>query len=93
MKIKLIIPLQIFFIFGSGYAQKKQCNCCTSEYKQFDFWLGDWEVFNLKGIKVGENKIVSLQDSCIIQENWTSNEQTGTSYNFPPVHAHFIMRV
>lgn len=61
---------------------KPACNCCTSEYKQFDFWLGEWEVFNIKGVKVGENKIVTMQDSCVIQENWIGTGQTGTSYNF-----------
>lgn len=58
------------------------CNCCATDYKQFDFWIGDWDVFNTKGVKVGENNIVSLQDSCILQENWKSGNQTGTSYNF-----------
>ena len=31
---------------------------------------------------MGENKIVALQDGCAIQENWTSQGQTGTSYNY-----------
>ena len=39
-------------------------------------------MFNKLGMKVGENKIVVLQDSCLLQENWISNGQTGTSYNF-----------
>lgn len=62
---------------------QEQCNCCADEYQQFDFWLGDWEVFNLEGKKVGENKILKMQDNCLIQENWTSiGGHTGTSYNF-----------
>lgn len=60
----------------------QNCNCCTPEYHQFDFWLGEWEVFNLQGGKVGENRVVSMQDSCVIQENWASKGQTGTSYNY-----------
>jgi hypothetical protein len=63
------------------FAQQK-CNCCTVKHKQFNFWLGDWEVFNSKGVKVGENRILSMQDSCVVQENWISLGQTGTSYNF-----------
>ncbi len=58
------------------------CSCCAKENRQFDFWLGDWDVFNKLGMKVGENKIVVLQDSCLLQENCISNGQTGTSYNF-----------
>jgi hypothetical protein len=59
------------------------CACCTEQYRQFDFWVGSWETFT--GDKLaGTNKIVVLQDSCIIQENWTANGggYTGTSYNF-----------
>ena len=82
MKSHLIIILSIF-VFSSNTAQNNQkCTCCQNEYRQFDFWLGEWEVFNQKGIKIGENRIVQIQDSCGIQENWTSAAQTGTSYNY-----------
>jgi len=33
-------------------------------------------------MKVGTNIIISMQNSCLIQENWTSNNETGTSYTF-----------
>lgn len=56
--------------------------CNSSEHRQFDFWLGNWEVFNQKGIKVGENLIHYVQDSCVIQENWKSAQLTGTSFNY-----------
>lgn len=78
---RIIVFLLVSNTIFAQTAQNK-CNCCTSEYKQFDFWLGDWDVFNLNGVKIGENKIVSMQDSCLIQENWISAGQTGTSYNF-----------
>ena len=60
------------------------CNCCAEPYRQFDFWLGDWEVFDTVGNKVGENQLIILQDSCAMQENWTSAKGgfTGTSYNY-----------
>ena len=62
------------------------CPCCASEYRQFDFWLGDWVAYNLQDSQkvAGTNRIVLLQDSCIIQENWVSQsgQYTGTSYNW-----------
>lgn len=58
------------------------CKCCTPEHRQFEFWVGHWDVFNKKGVKVGENKVLWIQDSCGIQENWVSASQTGTSYNY-----------
>lgn len=84
-KIKPVCTF-LLLILGSNafFAQTPApaCNCCTPAYHQFDFWLGDWDVYNQKGEKVGENRILSMQDSCIIQENWVSEGQTGTSYNF-----------
>lgn len=47
--------------------------CKGEEYRQFDFWLGDWEVFDTKtGEKVGENTIEKVLAGCGIQENWRS---------------------
>jgi hypothetical protein len=60
------------------------CACCYPEARQFDFWLGKWEAYGPEGQLAGTNMIVALQDSCLIQENWTSKggSFTGTSYNF-----------
>jgi hypothetical protein len=69
---------------GDGAEAKNSCPCCGGEYRQFDFWLGDWNTYNANGRLVGTNNIVLLQDSCIVQENWESNgfPYSGTSYNF-----------
>jgi hypothetical protein len=65
-------------------SDKKPCACCTEDHRAFDFWLGDWEVFTPNDKLAGTNKIVLMQDSCIIQENWISATPgyTGTSYNW-----------
>lgn len=52
-------------------------------YRQFDFWLGEWDVIGRDGSKVGTSKIARQQDGFIILENWTSaSGGTGTSINF-----------
>jgi hypothetical protein len=59
------------------------CGCCTEKHKEFNFWLGEWEVFN--GDKLaGYNSIKIDQDSCVLVERWRSvaGNFTGTSYNF-----------
>ncbi|MDX1651470.1 MAG: hypothetical protein R3277_03190 [Brumimicrobium sp.] len=60
------------------------CACCTEQHKAFDFWLGDWTVYNSKGDIVGHNNLVKMQDECVMQENWVAanGTNTGTSYNF-----------
>ncbi|MEO7924780.1 MAG: hypothetical protein ABIR30_13945 [Chitinophagaceae bacterium] len=49
-----------------------QLPCSRPEYRQFDFWIGEWEAFDAKGQKAGESKVSLILDSCIILEEWTS---------------------
>jgi tetratricopeptide (TPR) repeat protein len=52
------------------------------EYKQFDFWVGEWDVQN-NGQKAGTNRIERILDGCVLLENWTSGlGGTGKSFNF-----------
>ena len=52
--------------------------CLTDKvYRQFDFWIGDWEAFNLKGNKAGDSKISVILDSCIILEEWSNTPVPG----------------
>ena len=46
--------------------------CSAPVYRQFDFWIGDWEAFGKNGQKAGDSKISLILDSCIILEEWTS---------------------
>lgn len=65
-------------------APRERARVCmnTPEYRQFDFWVGDWEVFNPAGRLVGTNKVVLLQDGCIVEENWAgARGVTGQSFN------------
>lgn len=82
----ILITICIFFVLNINAQEtpkKEICPCCTPEHRQFDFWVGNWET-TADGKIAGTNKILLLQDSCIIQENWFSSKgnYTGTSYNF-----------
>src|SRR5690349_14596900 len=66
---KLILSAIITCIALSAVSQKP---CSRPEYRQFDFWLGQWEAFNTNGQKAGDSKITLLLDSCVILEEWTS---------------------
>jgi hypothetical protein len=83
--LKLFLPLFLFYFNTSTLsAQDIECACCKLEFQQFSFWEGDWEVFGYDGTKQGTNKIVFLQDRCVLQENWSglTKNDAGTSYNF-----------
>ncbi|HEX7845551.1 MAG TPA: hypothetical protein VF476_07075 [Chitinophagaceae bacterium] len=63
----------------SAFAQKP----CSADpvYRQFDFWIGEWDVYAKNGNKAGDSKISLILDSCIILEEWTSaNVNRGVRY-------------
>jgi len=65
----------LLFLIGSATLKlEAQKTPCTTDpvYRQFDFWIGDWEVYATNGKKAGDSKIELILDSCIILENWKS---------------------
>lgn len=57
--------------------------CAAPEYRHFDFWLGEWDVFNPAGQKIGTNSITSINDGCVLYESWRDlRGGTGNSFNF-----------
>jgi hypothetical protein len=53
-----------------------------AENRQFDFWLGDWDV-EVGGRVVAASRIERMLDGCVIQENWMPfNGNQGKSWNF-----------
>ena len=87
MRTKILYLSILILLMNLNYsiAQKNDsCSCCTKDHEAFDFWLGDWTVYNREGQAVGTNKIVRIQNGCVLQENWiaTNKTNTGTSYNF-----------
>lgn len=67
-KLSLYI-ISSFFILGT---QAQNLPCSKPVYRQFDFWVGEWEAYGPKGGKAGDSKISIITDSCIILEEWTS---------------------
>jgi hypothetical protein len=53
-------------------AQDQQSPCTDPEYRQFDFWLGEWEVQNPDGNVVGKNTVTSRLSGCLLTEEWES---------------------
>jgi hypothetical protein len=45
--------------------------CVGPQYRQFDFWLGEWDLVGVDGKKSAEDRVVSILGGCAIQENWT----------------------
>jgi tetratricopeptide (TPR) repeat protein len=67
-------------------AQQNQAPCASrAESRQFDFWVGDWNVVTtLELTPVGRSHIERGLGDCVIWENWTSlgeSGYSGKSYN------------
>jgi hypothetical protein len=57
--------------------------CDTPEYRQFDFWVGDWDVTS-NDQPAGTNSIHAIHNGCALQENWQGAGPggiSGTSFN------------
>jgi len=62
-------------------AERNQAPCdYRSESRQFDFWLGDWNVVTTRELTpAGRSHIERTIGNCVIWENWTSLGQSGYS--------------
>jgi tetratricopeptide (TPR) repeat protein len=51
-------------------ATKKNAHpCSTAEFRQFDYWLGEWEVESY-GKKIANSSIQLILDDCVVFENY-----------------------
>lgn len=56
--------------------------CDTPLHRQFDFWVGEWNVTNVNDVQIGTNIVTSELDGCLVQEHWTaSGGSRGLSLN------------
>ena len=51
------------------------------EFRQFDFWVGEWLPKNAQGVTVGTSSIQNILSNCIILENWETPVSAGKSFN------------
>jgi hypothetical protein len=72
----------------------KPFDCSAAVHRQFDFWLGEWDVVPNPATapaaatpppntpqKPASNVITSLDGGCVVMESWTAVGQTGHSFN------------
>ena len=74
--------------FPNANAQQRQQAPCKSqpEYRQFDFWVGEWDVLNPQGQTAGTNSVQLILGDCVVFENWTG-ARGGHGKSFNVYHA------
>lgn len=79
----LIAVLSMVATAASGQQATRNA-CADADHRQFDFWVGDWEVTDSAGkVVYGSNSVTREEDGCLIHEHWVgSRGGTGQSLNF-----------
>ncbi len=76
-----VTTILVFATIAPVYAQDTQ-PCTAPEYRQFDFWIGEWVVRNADRQVVGRNVIEKRFNGCVLHEHWTgARGNTGESFN------------
>jgi hypothetical protein len=63
-------------------ADRKARPCAHGpEFRQLDFWIGDWDVTSA-GATAGESRVEKMLGECVLLENWTgASGMVGKSFN------------
>jgi hypothetical protein len=51
-----------------------------SPWRQFDFWVGSWDVYDRSGNRAGQSRIERILGDCVVLENWKGTSE-GKSWN------------
>lgn len=60
---------------------KRPPPCMSEQHRQFDFWIGEWNVTGSDGKTVGHSSIESRLNRCVIHEHWQGHGSDGESFN------------
>lgn len=58
-------------------------HCAAPAYRQFDFWIGDWDVFDMDSpSKVARAQVDLILDGCVLREDYQSKDgRKGQSFS------------
>jgi len=93
MKIALTAPLVALFCLGPALAQEAAAPapqpppCSGPEYRQFDFWAGEWDVVPAQPKKPNpqpsHSRITVILGGCVVKEEYsTPGGYEGTSLSY-----------
>jgi hypothetical protein len=67
----------------AGLHAQVQSPCSAPQFRDFDFWIGEWVVHDSTGQEVGQNTITPVEGGCALTERWVgASGTTGRSINY-----------
>ena len=69
---------------GSSAVTGSPTACAGPEFRQFDFWLGDWDTYEVADTSkvVARNRVTSILGGCVLRETHEQNDGlVGESYS------------
>lgn len=84
--MKRFFPLLLLALILPAAGQQPRAYDCetTAAHRQFDFWLGRWEVRDETGETIyGQNRISKREKGCLLLEEYTTDKGfSGSSINY-----------
>ena len=62
--------LTLLLATAGGATAQPAAPCAEAEHRQFDFWLGTWQVETPDGNLAGHNTIQRVLNGCALEESW-----------------------
>src|SRR6056297_138191 len=63
-------------------AQTGGVDCMSADHRAFDFWVGEWDVYNASGEVVAQSTISLEMNDCVVHESYTNRQgYHGESFN------------
>lgn len=68
----MLYTINRFIIIFGMLVSMPTFSCNQPEYRQFDFWLGEWQVFTPDGKLAGHNIITLDFNKCVLREQYST---------------------
>jgi hypothetical protein len=86
----VLIAVCGFFVTGAHAAETSK-SCSDAEFRKFDFWIGDWDTFDVPVTSASKsearNHVDSILEGCVIREDYDQFDghhgQSFTIYDAP----------
>ena len=82
LRVSVVAIVILFAIEGQATGavasaeSPKPASCVAPEYRQFDFWVGDWDAFDVDNptTRVARTQVDLILDGCVLRENYEGTD-------------------